>query len=179
MSWPLMSRSHGGAGTPAPGWLAERIGRGRRRAIPQSRRWHLRCRAVQSRTHVLPGPGARAFAVPSRPTSRRTRSGLGQHNTGALVTTAGLTSSSPAACRRSLRLRLAHFRSVRRRGCARFEGTGFRDVQTTTEAQRFVLPSVEAFFGPFERGGGSSGQAYLTLPEAERRDVREEVKRNV
>jgi ubiquinone/menaquinone biosynthesis C-methylase UbiE len=60
-----------------------------------------------------------------------------------------------------------------------FEGAGFRDVQTTTKAHRFVLPSFEAFFGPFERGGGSSGQAYLTLPEAERRAVREEVKRNL
>jgi len=60
-----------------------------------------------------------------------------------------------------------------------FEGAGYRDVQTTTEAHRFVLPSFEAFFGPFERGGGSSGQAYLTLPEAERRAVREEVRRNL
>jgi SAM-dependent methyltransferase len=60
-----------------------------------------------------------------------------------------------------------------------FERAGFRDVHTTTEAHRFVLPSFEAFFGPFERGGGSSGQAYLTLPEAERRAVREEVRRNL
>jgi hypothetical protein len=60
-----------------------------------------------------------------------------------------------------------------------FEGAGFRDVQTTTEAHRFVLPSFEAYFEPFERGGGSSGQAYLTLPEAVRRAVREEVRRNL
>jgi ubiquinone/menaquinone biosynthesis C-methylase UbiE len=60
-----------------------------------------------------------------------------------------------------------------------FEGAGFRDVETTTEAHRFVLPSFEAYFQPFEQGGGSSGQAYLVLPEEERRAVREEVRRNV
>ena len=60
-----------------------------------------------------------------------------------------------------------------------FEGAGFREVETTTEAHRFVLPSFEAYFAPFERGGGSSGQAYVALPEAERRAVREEVRRNL
>ena len=60
-----------------------------------------------------------------------------------------------------------------------FEGAGFRDVETTTEAHRFVLPSFEAYFEPFEQGGGSSGQAYVALPEDERRAVREEVRRNL
>jgi hypothetical protein len=60
-----------------------------------------------------------------------------------------------------------------------FEGAGFRDVETSTEAHRFVLPSFETYFAPFERGGGSSGQAYVALPEAERRAVREEVRRNL
>ena len=58
-----------------------------------------------------------------------------------------------------------------------FEAAGFRDVETTTEAHRFVLPSFEAYFEPFEQGGGSSGQAYLVLPAEERRAVREEVRR--
>jgi ubiquinone/menaquinone biosynthesis C-methylase UbiE len=62
---------------------------------------------------------------------------------------------------------------------ALFEAAGFRDVETTTEAHRFVLPSFEAYFEPFEQGGGSSGQAYLILSEAERRAVREEVRRNL
>lgn len=62
---------------------------------------------------------------------------------------------------------------------ALFEGADFHDLQTSTEAHRFELPSFEAYFGPFERGGGSSGQAYLTLPEAARRAVREEVRRNL
>jgi ubiquinone/menaquinone biosynthesis C-methylase UbiE len=60
-----------------------------------------------------------------------------------------------------------------------FEGAGFREVETTTAAHRFVLPSFEAYFAPFERGGASSGQAYVALPEAERRAVREEVRRNL
>ena len=60
-----------------------------------------------------------------------------------------------------------------------FEGAGFRDVEITTEAHRFVLPSFEAYFEPFEQGGGSSGQVYVLLPEEERRAVREEVRRNV
>jgi hypothetical protein len=60
-----------------------------------------------------------------------------------------------------------------------FDRAGFRDVETTTEAHVFVFPSFDAYFEPFERGGGSSGQAYVALPEAERRAVREEVRRNV
>jgi len=60
-----------------------------------------------------------------------------------------------------------------------FEGAGFRDIESTTQTHRFVLPSFEAYFGPFEQGGGSSGQAYVVLPEAERRAVRDEVRRNV
>ena len=62
---------------------------------------------------------------------------------------------------------------------ALFDGAGFRDVETTTEAHRFVVPSFEAYFEPFARGGGSSGQAYLMLPEAKRRAVREEVRHHL
>ena len=43
----------------------------------------------------------------------------------------------------------------------------------------FGPPGGSTRFEPFERGGGSSGQAYLALPEAERRAVREEVRRNL
>jgi ubiquinone/menaquinone biosynthesis C-methylase UbiE len=76
------------------------------------------------------------------------------------------------ATARTFSLGVARLRSL-------FAGAGFRDVETTTQAHRFVLPSFEAYFGPFEQGGGSSGQAYVVLPEAERRAVREEVRRNV
>lgn len=60
-----------------------------------------------------------------------------------------------------------------------FEAAGFRGVETTAEAHRFLLPSFEAYFEPFERGGGSSGQAYLLLGDSERRAVREELRRDL
>jgi hypothetical protein len=41
----------------------------------------------------------------------------------------------------------------------------------------FVLPSFDAYYGPFERGGGSTGQALAGLPEEIRRAVREEARR--
>ena len=60
-----------------------------------------------------------------------------------------------------------------------FDRAGFRDVETTTETHAFVVPSFDAYFEPFERGGGSSGQTYVALPEADRRAVREEIRRNL
>lgn len=59
-----------------------------------------------------------------------------------------------------------------------FEAANFRDVQITTETHRFVLPSFDAYFEPFEQGGGSPGQALVSLPEKTRRVVREEVRRD-
>jgi ubiquinone/menaquinone biosynthesis C-methylase UbiE len=58
-----------------------------------------------------------------------------------------------------------------------FTEAGFQDIETGTEKHRFVLPSFDAYYGPFERGGGSTGQALASLPEATRHDVREEVRR--
>ena len=58
-----------------------------------------------------------------------------------------------------------------------FEGAGFRDIEITAEVQRVALPSFAAYFEPYERGGGSLGQAYAALPEEVRRAVREEVRR--
>ena len=52
-------------------------------------------------------------------------------------------------------------------------------METTTEVQRVWLPSFAAYFEPYERGGGSLGQAYAALPEDVRRAVREEVRRGL
>src|SRR5262245_59386211 len=58
-----------------------------------------------------------------------------------------------------------------------FGEAGFVDVETHTETHTFVLPSFDAYYGPFERGGGSTGQALAALPDEIRRAVREEVRR--
>ena len=60
-----------------------------------------------------------------------------------------------------------------------FEAANFRDVEITTETQRFTLPSFDAYFAPIEQGAGSPGQAFVALPEAARRAVREEVRRDL
>ncbi len=58
-----------------------------------------------------------------------------------------------------------------------FAEAGFVDVETHTEKHTFVLPSFDAYYGPFERGGASTGQALAALPNEIRRAVREEVRR--
>jgi ubiquinone/menaquinone biosynthesis C-methylase UbiE len=60
-----------------------------------------------------------------------------------------------------------------------FSEAGFVDVETRTEEHSFVLPSFDAYYGPFERGGASTGQALAALPEDIRRAVREEVRRDL
>jgi hypothetical protein len=60
-----------------------------------------------------------------------------------------------------------------------FEAAGFRDVEITTEVHRFVLPSFNAYFEPFEQGAGSPGQAFVSLPEEARQAVREEMRRDL
>jgi hypothetical protein len=53
------------------------------------------------------------------------------------------------------------------------------DIETHTEKHSFVLPSFDVYYGPFERGGASTGQALAALPEEIRRAVREEVRRDL
>ena len=60
-----------------------------------------------------------------------------------------------------------------------FAEAGLTDVETDTVRHTFVLPSFDAYYGPFERGGASTGQALATLPEEIRRAVREEVRRDL
>jgi ubiquinone/menaquinone biosynthesis C-methylase UbiE len=55
------------------------------------------------------------------------------------------------------------------------ESAGFRKVEISRQSHRFELPSFDAYFGPFERGGASTGQAYLALPQSVREAVRKEV----
>ena len=60
-----------------------------------------------------------------------------------------------------------------------FNEAGFADFETHTVRHTFVLPSFDAYYGPFERGGASTGQALAALPEEIRRAVREEVRRDL
>jgi ubiquinone/menaquinone biosynthesis C-methylase UbiE len=55
------------------------------------------------------------------------------------------------------------------------ENAGFRNIEISRQGRSFRLPSFDAYFGPFERGGASTGQAYLTLPQSVREAVRKEV----
>jgi ubiquinone/menaquinone biosynthesis C-methylase UbiE len=59
-----------------------------------------------------------------------------------------------------------------------FSEAGFVDIGSHTEKRTFVLSSFDAYYGPFERGGASTGQVLAVLPEEIRRAVREEVRRD-
>jgi len=60
-----------------------------------------------------------------------------------------------------------------------FNEAGFADFETHTVRHTFVLPSFDAYYGPFERGGASTGQALASLPQEIRRAVRDEVRRGL
>ena len=50
-----------------------------------------------------------------------------------------------------------------------FDEAGFADFVTDTVRHAFGLPSFDAYYGPFERGGCSTGQALVGLSEEIRR----------
>jgi ubiquinone/menaquinone biosynthesis C-methylase UbiE len=58
-----------------------------------------------------------------------------------------------------------------------FSEAGFVDFESSSEKHTFVLPSFDDWYGPFERGGASTGQLLASLPEATRHAVREEMRR--
>jgi ubiquinone/menaquinone biosynthesis C-methylase UbiE len=60
-----------------------------------------------------------------------------------------------------------------------FREAGFADIETNTVKHNFVLSSFDAYYGPFERGRASTGQALAAVSEEIRRAVREEVRRNL
>jgi Histidine kinase-, DNA gyrase B-, and HSP90-like ATPase len=43
-----------------------------------------------------------------------------------------------------------------------FRECGFSQIETRTVKHTFVLPSFDAYYGPFERGGASTGHAFFT-----------------
>jgi hypothetical protein len=56
------------------------------------------------------------------------------------------------------------------------DGAGFRDVEIVLESRSFSFQSFDAYFEPFEQGGGPWGAEYAALPAEVRRIVREEVR---
>src|SRR5246127_5932939 len=58
-----------------------------------------------------------------------------------------------------------------------FREGGFSQIETHTVKHTFVLPSFDSYYGPFERGGASTGQALAVLPDDIRTAVREEARR--
>ena len=60
-----------------------------------------------------------------------------------------------------------------------FDEAGFADFATDTVRHAFVLPSFDAYYGPFERGGCSTGQALAGLSEDIRRAIREKARRDL
>jgi SAM-dependent methyltransferase len=56
-----------------------------------------------------------------------------------------------------------------------FAGAGFRDVSIERETCPVTFDSIDDYWDPIEAGVGSQPQAYLSLPEADRRSVREEI----
>jgi hypothetical protein len=57
-----------------------------------------------------------------------------------------------------------------------FNAAGFVDFETSTVKHTFVLPSFDAYYGPFERGGAFTGQLLAALPEASRQAVKQEMR---
>ena len=60
-----------------------------------------------------------------------------------------------------------------------FGAAGFVEFETFTEKHTFVLPSFDAWYGPFERGGASTGQLLAAMPEEARQVVREEMRQSL
>jgi ubiquinone/menaquinone biosynthesis C-methylase UbiE len=55
-----------------------------------------------------------------------------------------------------------------------FEQAGFEEIEIAPEILRYPLPSFDAYFAPIERGAGSNGQEFTSLPDRIRRAVAEE-----
>ena len=55
-------------------------------------------------------------------------------------------------------------------------GAGFRDIRVELEKREDIVESFDDYWDPIEAGTGLLPQAYLTLSEADRRSVREEVR---
>ena len=60
-----------------------------------------------------------------------------------------------------------------------YTNAGFHNVEITTATRTFGSPSFEEYFDHVERGWGSAGQIFVSLPEDVKHAVREDVRRDV
>lgn len=60
-----------------------------------------------------------------------------------------------------------------------FATAGFRDVDVTSEKRCFGVDSFDEYFQHVERGWGSAGQLFVSLPPETQHAVREDVRRDV
>ena len=60
-----------------------------------------------------------------------------------------------------------------------FIEAGFRDISVVPETREGTVASFDEYWGPIEAGVGQMPQAYLALPEANRREVRTNVRKRL
>jgi hypothetical protein len=139
----------------------------------------LRCDSMQSRTDVFSQSTAGPHRIPSRTSPRR-------------APAASVNTVPERSYNSRINLAIARYLPSLAEAAARvfslgdetklrslFEAANFRDVEITTETKSFTLPSFGAYCAPIEQGAGSRGQAFVSLPDAARRAVREEVRRDL
>jgi hypothetical protein len=62
---------------------------------------------------------------------------------------------------------------------ALYVNAGLHNVEVTTATHTFGVQSFDEYFDHVERGWGSAGQVFVSLPEETKRAVREDVRRDV
>jgi hypothetical protein len=62
---------------------------------------------------------------------------------------------------------------------ALFADAGFSDITIATKMHRFAVPSFDDYFAHIERGWGSAGQVFVSLPEDIKRAVRDDARRDL
>jgi ubiquinone/menaquinone biosynthesis C-methylase UbiE len=138
------------------------------------------------------GPAGHVVAADIAPAMlAKARARLGRHANVSFAVEDGQALSFPQGCFDSVlcslglmffpapELGLAEFHRVLRpggRAAVSVEKAGFADVEVATASLSFTFPSFDAYFEPYERGGGAGGQAYIALPDKLRRTVRDEVR---
>ena len=90
----------------------------------------------------------------------------------------GLVRSATAKHVPAMMAAMAHHYSLNDGGRLRtlLEAAQFRDIDVVMETRLFSFPSFDAYFEPFEQGGGPWGAEYVALPAELRCSVREDVR---